>query len=420
MKLTRIRIHNFRSMIDADIDIHDFIMLVGANNAGKSNFINALRCFYGDLKWTEDDLPKIKNAQIDESWVELSFRLTDDEWNTLADHYKDKVNTHRLILKRYFKGEKAKPKQSNIYAIVNDNECGIFYGANNISLSKCGKIIYIPALTKPEDQMKTSGPSPLRDLLNFILSNNIPQSSAYVKLSEAIEQLNRSGKEEKLLEAGGDFLNVLKQYIADQTIENNQKKEAKPLVYNAPDEDIAYQYEQFRYQLWLDPDRAAMFFADKVLLVEGASEKALFNYLLANDWNDLTKDRILIINALGKYNFHRFISLFEAYGIPHGILLDNDHNKTHHRVVNQLIRSRKNPFTQAEPFEFDGCLENFLGLELPNSAHQKPLQILQTLQNSEIRQEKLTELRKIFCTVLNIHTELTPLHTRYCVVGQAS
>lgn len=62
MKLTRIRIHNFRSMIDADIDIHDFIMLVGANNAGKSNFINALRCFYGDLKWTEDDLPKIKNA----------------------------------------------------------------------------------------------------------------------------------------------------------------------------------------------------------------------------------------------------------------------------------------------------------------------------------------------------------------------
>lgn len=85
----------------------------------------------------------------------------------------------------------------------------------------------------------------------------------------------KSGKEEKLLEAGGDFLNVLKQYIADQTIENNQKKEAKPLVYNAPDEDIAYQYEQFRYQLWLDPDRAAMFFADKVLLVEGASEKAL-------------------------------------------------------------------------------------------------------------------------------------------------
>jgi putative ATP-dependent endonuclease of the OLD family len=58
MKLTRIRIHNFRSIIDADIEAHDFLILVGANNAGKSNVINALRCFYEDLKGTEDDFPK--------------------------------------------------------------------------------------------------------------------------------------------------------------------------------------------------------------------------------------------------------------------------------------------------------------------------------------------------------------------------
>ena len=53
MELKRIKIHNFRSIIDADIDVHDFTMLVGANNAGKSNTLNALRCFYGDLKWSE-------------------------------------------------------------------------------------------------------------------------------------------------------------------------------------------------------------------------------------------------------------------------------------------------------------------------------------------------------------------------------
>ena len=75
MKLTRIRIHNFRSIIDADIEVHEFLILVGANNAGKSNVINALRCFYEDLKWTENDFPK-KGVEDQDSWIELSFNLS--------------------------------------------------------------------------------------------------------------------------------------------------------------------------------------------------------------------------------------------------------------------------------------------------------------------------------------------------------
>ena len=74
MELKRIKIHNFRSIIDSDIDVRDFTMLVGANNAGKSNFMNALRCFYGDLRWNENDFPK-KGYSDQESWIELSFEL---------------------------------------------------------------------------------------------------------------------------------------------------------------------------------------------------------------------------------------------------------------------------------------------------------------------------------------------------------
>ncbi len=48
MKLRRLRIHNFRSIIDADIEMHDYTMIVGANNAGKSNVLVALRAFYED------------------------------------------------------------------------------------------------------------------------------------------------------------------------------------------------------------------------------------------------------------------------------------------------------------------------------------------------------------------------------------
>ena len=575
MKLRRVRIHNFRSIIDAEIEVHDFTMLVGANNAGKSNFMNALRCFYGDIRWTDNDFPKVESGVGDqESWVELSFDdLTDNEWNTLDEKYKAGVKTHSLVLKRYFKGEKVKSKQSNIYAIVNapDNE-RVFYGANTVSATKCGKIVYIPALTTPDDQMKTTGPSPLRDMLSLMLDRFIPQSEAYGRLGEALNELNREansdhgflskiaqpindalrqwdvqidlsvnpistdvilkslisytfsdtnihhtefgldrfghgfqraviyellrlaskfranhktsqtefdpdftlllfeepeaflhptqqenmayhlrkfGQEpgqqviitshspvfvskngddlgqicriqknsgistiyqlkqtdiERLIKAGGDFLKVLKQYVADPTVDKKNKEEALKLINNAPTEEIENQYEAFRLQLWFDSDRASMFFADKVLLVEGATEKMLFNYLLANNWNDLTRERILIVDALGKFNFHRFIKLFAAYGIRHGIMMDNDNNEKHHAVINQLIRDRKNEFTLAEPFEFSKDLETYLGISLPKRNDQKPLQIIPKLKDGSIAPEKLAQLRKSFCRVLAIQT----------------
>ena len=58
MKLRAIHIHNFRSVLDAHIEAHDYMLLVGANNAGKSTILNALRAFYDDSKWTADDFPK--------------------------------------------------------------------------------------------------------------------------------------------------------------------------------------------------------------------------------------------------------------------------------------------------------------------------------------------------------------------------
>ena len=570
MKIENIRIHNFRSIIDADIEVHDFLMLVGANNAGKSNIINALRCFYEDVKWSEDDFPK-KGTEDQTSWVQVTFKLSDNEWNNLADKYKDGVAERKIVLKRHFKGDKAKAKQSNIYAVVNGKEEDeLFYGAKNISTAKCGSIVYIPAMTTPGEQMKTSGPSPLRNMLNFMLKKVVAKSTAYSQLGSAFEALNTEAKEENgflseiaqpinaaldqwnvkidlsvnpispediskslvkyafvdmflenssfdldkfghgfqrsviyeliriapsfqdekaptkkefnpdftlllfeepeaflhpsqqenmayhlrrlgaeeeqqvivtshspvfvgksaddlcqlcrlqkhegvshvyqlkkaneddVMKSGGDLLQVLQAYTEDETIKAEDKKRAQNLIDNAPEEEIALQHEKFRFQLWLDSDRASMFFADKVLLVEGATEKALFNYLLANEWHDLTNKRILVVDALGKFNFHRFLNLFECFGILHGVMFDNDDEKDEHVVINQLIRDKNNSYTLAEPFEFDKCLEKHLGLSLPKRNDQKPLQILKDLEEGNISADQLSKLRTAFCTALGI------------------
>ncbi len=570
MKIVKIVIHNFRSIIDAEIEAYDFLMLVGANNAGKSNVVNALRCFYEDAKWTDDDFPK-KGFSDQDSWMDVTYRLSEDEWETLADKYKEGVSEKIIVLRRYFKGEKAKAKQSNIYAVVNGNEGNdLFYGAKNIGTAKCGSVVYIPALTTPGEQMKTTGPSPLRNMLNFMLKKVVSKSPAYTQLGQAFEALNTEARlddgflteisqpinsalsqwnvkidlsvnpispeeiskslvkyafvdlmlgdtafdldrfghgfqrsliyeliriapsfqeekeakkkefnpdftlllfeepeaflhpsqqenmayhlrrlgyeseqqviitshspifvgkssdelcqicriqkddgvsiiyqlikseEENLIKAGGDFLAVIKAYVSDPDIDQNNKNKAQQLIDNAPADEIASQHERFRFQLWLDSDRASMFFADKVLLVEGSTEKALFNYLLANDWHDLTKERVLVVDALGKYNFHRFLRLFKTYGIYHGIMFDNDDEKNEHAAINQLIRDKKNEFTLADPFEFNKCLENHLDLTLTGRDDQKPLQILKALEDKTITSEQITELRNAFCQSLAI------------------
>ncbi len=481
MKLRHLRVQNYRSIIDADIEIHDYTMIVGANNAGKSNLLAALRAFYEEIKWSSEDAPKLGKSS-DESWVELAFVLNDAEWASLAEKYKEDVTDQRLTVRRYFASkekDRVKSNQSNIYGLVKGQlEEQLFYGAKNIGTAKVGRVIYIPALTTAADQMKTSGPSPLRDMLNFMLKRVVSDSAAYKAVEDAFGKLNdeargeegflakiakpineaighwgvrfdmsvnavspdditknlvkhafadamlgdaafaldryghgfqrsflyeliklapsfaESKKSEKkefdpdltmilfeepeaflhpaqqenmayhlrrlgagdgqqviitshspifvgkvaddlcqivrarrdegvtalgqigrsvaknVFSEGLAFKKCLESYVNDAAIQNDQKKDARNLLAAAQDDDeVASQEERFRYQLWLDSERSAMFFADRVLLVEGATEKALFGWLLARDWHELTRHRIAIVDVMGKYNFHRYTTL---------------------------------------------------------------------------------------------------------------
>jgi hypothetical protein len=76
-----------------------------------------------------------------------------------------------------------------------------------------------------------------------------------------------------LFEQGGELLKKLEQFVADNNVPDGRKKNARKMIANPPTDDIAIQEEQFRYQLWLDGERSSLFFADKVLLVEGATER---------------------------------------------------------------------------------------------------------------------------------------------------
>ncbi|MCE1182832.1 MAG: AAA family ATPase [Rhodocyclales bacterium] len=570
MKIRHLRIHNFRSIIAADIEIHDYTMIVGANNAGKSNVLTALRAFYDDIKWSAEDVPKLGKSS-DESWVELTFVLSDSEWASLADKYKEGVADQTLRVRRYFVSkDRVRANQSNIYGLVKGEPEGtLFYGAKNIGTAKVGQVIYIPALTTAADQMKTSGPSPLRDMLNFMLKRVVSESTAFKAVEVAFGKLNEEArgkdgflakiakpindaigdwgvrfdmsvnavssddmtknlvkhtfadamlgdtafaldrfghgfqrsflyeliklaptfadakKSEKkefdpgltliLFEepeaflhpaqqenmayhlrrlGGGDgqqvmitshspifvgkvaddlcqivrarrdggvtvlgqmsravakdvfaeglaFKQCLQEFVGNEGILEEQKVEAKRLLADAQsDEDISAQEERFRYQLWLDSERSAMFFADRVLLVEGATEKALFGWLLARDWHDLTPHRIAVVDVMGKFNFHRYMALLEQFGISYGLMLDDDQDKNHHKAVNKMLRNRIGHCQLAPAVFIPTHMESFLGKTLPGRNDQKPVQILRELENGGLKAEKLVALKAKFCEAL--------------------
>ncbi len=571
MKIENVRIHNIRSIKDATIQLNAFSLLVGENNAGKTNVITALRLFYeeGGLKFSKErDFPKF-TTDDNESWIDIEYSLTDDEASTLKEEYKITPNSFKV--RRYFLNDN-KDLIGNIYGYENKViSTSSFYGWKNVSSAKLGTVIYIPEMSKTSDNMKLSGPSPLREITNFVFKKAVLTSTAYSELGRALESFNDEFKQESTtddfslnglvndineqisnweisfgfkigsLKPEDIVKNLLNHYITDSNLGDNQvdidnlgqglqrhiiytlirlaskyvdkkepkKKEFSPdfnlilfeepeaflhptqqellnlslkeissdsqvlitthsttfvsknisdmpsiiriakksgvsenrqlsktqideliadntglyahfsgllvdtktseeikksikshsLGQETPDMERKLKEESFRYSLWLDSERSNLFFSKHVILCEGATEKALFDYLLDTKWIDLKKRQIYILDSLGKFNIHKFMSLLGSLGIRHSVLYDGDADKAYQQIVNDYIKQKATPFTfKIDLFAID--LESFLGVELPKRNDQKPVNVLLALSEGKITEIKLSELKTKFESLL--------------------
>ena len=64
-------------------------------------------------------------------------------------------------------------------------------GQKNVSLGKIGDLIYIPAVNKIEDITKTSGTSPLKSIIEFVVKNIAKSSPAFTKLQQQYSDFSR-------------------------------------------------------------------------------------------------------------------------------------------------------------------------------------------------------------------------------------
>ena len=194
MKIRRIEIHNFRSIADQTISFGDYSLLIGANNSGKSNVVDALRVLYeNDLKFVyERDFPKFTTTD-QESWIEAEYELTPDEAANLKAEYLIGENRCR-VRKWFYPVDKAK---AGLLGYENGKlSANMFYGWKTVGQAKLGKVIYIPAVSRLEEHTKLTGPSALRDIISDILKPVIKSSEAFAALTVEFEKFGSAIKTE--------------------------------------------------------------------------------------------------------------------------------------------------------------------------------------------------------------------------------
>lgn len=203
MKLTYVHVHNFRGILDQGFSLRNYCLLVGPNNAGKSSVIDAMRAFYekDGFKFKRDtDFPHIGTSD-QESWIELTFVLTEEECASLADIYCDESN--ELKVRKFFittqKTKDGKSAAGSIFGYLNDGILSTdpFYGAKNVQSGKFGELVYIPAISKVDEHAKLSGPSALRDLLTDIMTDVVAGGSAYGEFSASVHKFAGSIRDEQ-------------------------------------------------------------------------------------------------------------------------------------------------------------------------------------------------------------------------------
>lgn len=212
------------------------------------------------------------------------------------------------------------------------------------------------------------------------------------KLSKYLEDIARSDSNQVFAcTHSPDFISTKRSSLS--CITRFVKESVETQIYK-PDQtfldDLNKTTNDFDFVLWLNPDRNTMFFVDKVILVEGSTDKALLNFLIQE--NDLSTN-VYIVDCGMKSNIPQFMKLCEKFGIKHSVMFDSDGNERKHKGWNQSILDAKSIFTK-NLLSFPTDLEDYIEFEKPKEQHKKPLELLKQARDGKLQDKFKLEFIK--------------------------
>jgi len=157
-------------------------------------------------------------------------------------------------------------------------------------------------------------------------------------------------------------------------------------------EELAEEVRQQRLDVtrWLNGDRSSLFFCDRALLVEGATEKIVIPYLSSRYRGSL--DGFYVMDCGLKTNIKHFMRLCSDLRITHIVLHDADDNlplDNWKRAENQAIEAVRNQST-IEIHSVSPKFEAYFGIGGGGGIQaRKPFQVLQFFKENEVKRDAL-------------------------------
>lgn len=478
MKIKSVTINNFRSIQHAKIDFHDYSIIVGENNVGKSNIIDAIRYFYGDLELTPRDWCLINEHEPFDVSVEVEYDMSPQEYNNLPKEYRihqDKLCVRREIdlstvdMSKPFKSRYVCPgaNQSDrpiedflgnvIYIPSGDNMQHTYQSISdklNESIRKRIEMTKLPYnfLVKHEfsrieqkiaNEIQALGIQP-----DISFNSQLPQTQMSLYVEEGY------GLTDVTLLSTGTQRRVIAGLIKINAQLNEKLYGIYPtvLLYEEPEAymhpnaitDLAYDLRGFAripnqqviatthsghmvsenvvdmcglirvdkqngltriYQnkipaselelaknlVYFNRPRSDIFFANKVVLVEGPTEYNLYNYLKKRGDlpHSLTRD-VTLIDSIGKWPMPYFQKILNSYNIHHSVLYDTDGNPN--RPDNIAVRNEFSELTDYS-YGFPRDIETFCGIK---KSGNPAINIINKFEDGTVTQEKQAEVVEIF------------------------
>lgn len=178
---------------------------------------------------------------------------------------------------------------------------------------------------------------------------------------------------------------------------DNNTKETNITQYQ---EEILEEDEKKNFQLvsWINQDRAELFFAKKVILLEGATEKTVIPYIAKK--LGVFKYEYTLIDCGSKNNIPSYVKLLEKFKIPYIAVYDKDHQTRKQQdaidIADRDSQKIEDLIDTGESIIFENDIEEELGMSAGTSS--KPFKALQEVSDESFNIPNSFEIkvRKIY------------------------
>lgn len=221
MKISRVRIENFRSIEQSEILTSDFNVFVGRNNHGKTNIFAAVEWFYSG----KGELQELRNAQAEveaEVVVEITFtgvqvgmeQISSEENQTKLKNVLKASD--EMIVRRSSKSPKDRMLWNPEKKEWKKQPCGVDSAFNNC----IPKFEFVEATKKLNDVSGCSAKSPIGQMLGGVLNEILERDESYRNFRRSFEllfQSETSGIQAKLKDLSSQVCGHLQQQFPDCT-----------------------------------------------------------------------------------------------------------------------------------------------------------------------------------------------------------